>query len=429
MRRNNMCKSRRDIGRPVFGLTAVCFLMISGTGTLHAAAQPMTFAEVMALPTTLSGWDFDTPGFGVETDMYYNLKGRTPDDSNDPSRFLRDHPNGWRNSFTPGSISSLGNVSANLDNAAGVFVYPKRTAEKARFPGDNSLKFRIVDRAGETASGDFLEVFRRNWDEKNIGTSKFTAFGAGGEFWFRWTEYDSASLAGDWEKGNGVQLQPPGRDPKRLIVHSETSSPGSRGGLQFVLRDKNQRGYVDIYEDSGVTTPMNSDPDQGMDGTSTSGCDYTGNDSPSGYGEPPCSRLPEERWKVFHMHIKVADNAPDYNNGYVEVYEGDSTVPIIQHGLPGTGTSNPDDADLFHPTSPIIGKVDNYNWSTGTDPKAYWKYSFTLWISNMTRSSHPELSMYVDNIVVSETRCPPLKVPGAGQDSLLPSSPTNVQAQ
>ena len=45
----------------VFFLTLAAILL-----TTSNVEAEMTFQEVMALPTTVNGWDFESPGYGVE---------------------------------------------------------------------------------------------------------------------------------------------------------------------------------------------------------------------------------------------------------------------------------------------------------------------------------------------------------------------------
>ena len=382
-------------------LAAICSLAIA-TGTVHAAT-PLTFAQTIALPGTLSGWDFETPGYGVEADLYYGPAG-----SDNPTldSFLSNHPNGYPNNGGF-SMQTNFNVSVTDSTGDGNPLYPVRDGTVSEFPGGTSMKFTIKGASYQKAGGDFIIPFKRTGTEGNY---KFAQFGPGGEFWVRFAMREDQQLLSTSDfyirSGGGHQ-----GGVKRLIVHGTVSA----GSLEETIQDTNQRRIPQMYSDAGNEFYGAQDFLGCYENDSVTPDNFN---SPLNYPEPPCRQFKADTWTTYHVHVKVADNAAK-NNGLVELYVNDETSPIIK-------VTNSDHSG----TSITQPYIETGTWDTsGNDEKGYGKLSFTLWATNKVPSSGiPDAHMWIDNIIVSKVRAAPLIASGSG-DVLKPDPPTGVSAQ
>ena len=118
--------------------------MASGSGT---AKEALTTDDVCSLSTTVSCFDFETDGRGIDApgpgNLYYYAMNGPVDDQSDPDGYLRSLRNGYDNAFGE-DRQSLGNVTAMQSSAITKrYYYPKRSNDQAEFPGGTSLKFTM----------------------------------------------------------------------------------------------------------------------------------------------------------------------------------------------------------------------------------------------------------------------------------------------
>lgn len=359
---------------------------LAGTASFKSApVMAATFEQVCAMSTTINCW-----GFESETDLYYNWY--TTDSCNrDP--YLLSHPNG-NNGFGL-DRRSPGNTTARVWNTANRCYYPKRDTTRAA-SGASSLKFTLPSQSGAVTSGDFNPVFK--YKVVN-GQYRFARFGPGGEFWVRFAMWQSPELLNPIYRSNsggGIS------GIKRLIVHGYESSES----LEETINDGWQRGVPQMYSDSGTE-------DYGVQ--DFIGCTRRNPDVQASYTEPPCRKFKPNTWQVFHMHVKVATNAPRYDNGVVELYIDDEPTPIIR--VTNSSMSGLTAGPAF---------TEEAIWDTVTN--GYGKLTFTLYTTDKDQSQvHPEAYMWIDDVVVSHVRVP--KIDGNPSDTRPPSAPTNLRAQ
>ena len=197
---------------------------------------------------------------------------------------------------------------------------------------------------------------------------------------------------------------------KRLIVHGANSSPGSQGP-QFVTLDAYQRRLPQAYSASGT---------QDLGIQNNVGC--TSAQGPS-YPEPPCVRYRKDQWMVFQLHVIVASNAAK-DNGLFELFVDDSTTPIVR-------STNVWQAQLNQGSPPFATQVpyeENAKWDpTGNVEGGFGKFSFTLFSTNAISEPRTPAHMWVDNVVISKTRVPPISSTAANPDT--PRAPGNLSVQ
>jgi hypothetical protein len=343
-------------------------------------ASAVTFQEVCAQSTTVNCF-----GFESESEMYYTWQG-----SGDS--FLQSHPNG-NNPFGL-TRQSLGNTIANTENAAGVYVYPKRDSTLSEFPGGTSLKFTMLSQSGQKTSGDFTPVFKQI--RQSDGSYRFGRFGPGGEFWVRFAMYQSPELI-------TTQLRDEGGGGfggvKRLIIHGVESS----SDLEETINDGFERRVPQMYSNSGTE-------DYGVQ--DFIGCTRRNPDVASSYTEPPCRKFKANQWVVYQVHVIVANNS-NRSNGIVELYLEDEPTPIIR-------VTN---ADMWSASGAPYS--EDTEWDSGD---GYGKLSFTLFSTRKDMSQvHPPAYMWIDNVVVSKTRVPRLTASSSG-DTLAPAAPGNLRS-
>jgi hypothetical protein len=276
---------------------------------------------------------------------------------------------------------------ANIDNVAGICTYPERDATYEA-SGNYSLKFTVRSQSGQQNSGAFNPVFKRFGEPPN---STFAKFGPGGEFWVRFSMRQSNSLITTFFNGIGGRAT----GTKRLIVHGLESSEN----LEETINDGFQRRVPQMYSDSGTE-------DYGIQ--DWIGCTFAQDPD---YPEPPCRRFIADIWRVYQVHVIVADNA-NKDNGIVELYLDDEKDPIIR--VVDSNMSGLQITESYTETALWDGKSNGYG-----------KLTFTLFATNKDSSQvHPEAYMWIDDVVISHTRVPPLN-----GSTIRPNPPTALRVQ
>jgi hypothetical protein len=364
-------------------------LTIAALGTAWNAtsqvAQAATFSQVCGLSTTINCW-----GFESENELFYTW--RTNDNCNNDT-FLRNHVNG--NNDYGLDRRSPGNTTARIWNIGNRCYYPKRDTTFAA-SGSSSLKFWFPSQTADITSADFNPVFKYRVVN---GEYRFARFGPGGEFWVRFAMRQTPELLNPIYRrtgGGGIS------GIKRLIVHGYESSES----LEETIQDLWQRGLPQMYSDSGTE-------DYGVQ--DVIGCSRRNPDVQASYTEPPCRKFKANVWEVYQIHVKVATNAPAYDNGVVELYIDDEPNPIIR-------VTNSSMSGL----TPGPAYTEDAIWNETTN--GYGKLTFTLYTTDKDINQvHPEGYMWIDDVVVSHTRVP--KIDGNVSETNPPKAPTNLRAQ
>jgi hypothetical protein len=369
------------------GLTTA--LALGALGLLWSGApqvaQAATFQQVCGLSTTINCW-----GFESENELYYHWY--TNENCNRDS-FLLNHPNG-NNPFGL-DRRSPGNTTARIWNIGDRCHYPKRDTTYAA-SGASSLKFTLPSQSAAVTSGDFNPVFKYRVVN---GQYRFARFGPGGEFWVRFAMRQTQDLLNPiYRRSGGGGIS----GIKRMIVHGYESSES----LEEAMQDIWQRGVPQLYSDSGTE-------DYGVQ--DVIGCPRQNPDVASSYTEPPCRKWKANQWVVFQIHVKVATNAPRYDNGVVELYIDDEPNPIVR-------VTNSSMSGLT--AGPAY--TEDAIWDDVTN--GYGKLTFTLYTTDKDINQvHPEAYMWIDDVVVSHTRVP--KIDGNVSETNPPAPPTNLRAQ
>lgn len=380
--------------------------IIAGMISAAHGVKAQTIEEIGALPTTILWWDFETPGHGAETDLYY---GRAGSHNPQPDSFLTNHPNGYPNNFGL-DLQTIGNVTVTASSPDGP-TYPVRENVFSEFGNGTSMKFTLKGNATEKASGDLILPFKRFGSQANNYT--FAQFGPGGEFWVRFALRQDQQLISPTTFFSRLSDGGHQSGIKRILVHGSASS----GSLEEAIQDTSQRRIPQMYSDSGYEHYGAQDFIGCSENDSATPDNFN---DPANYPEPPCRRFKADMWTSYQIHVVVADNAQK-NNGLVELYLDDEPSPIIR-------VTNADHSGLSI-TQPYI---ENGTWdSSGNDEKGYGKLTFTLFSTDKApKAGIPDGHMWIDNIVVSRTRVPKITVSGTSpNDTLSPSAPSNVSAQ
>lgn len=390
-----------SLSRACVAVVATCSLVAP---CIAAAQTSMTMDAVCALASTVNCFDFETNGRGTNApginNLYYKTMDGPVNDQSDPDGYLRSLPNGFDNGFGQ-DRQTLGNVTAVQSSAGSPrYYYPKISTDQAEFPGGASLKFTMPTRSGSDASGYWEPVFKRI--PNGSGGYRFAQFGPGGEFWVRFAMRQDSNLL-----TTSIQAMGGGfGGVKRLIVHGVASS----GNLEETINDGWERRIPQMYSDSGTEDYGI----QGQPGTSTTGCTFP--EASPNWPQPPCRRWKANTWVVYHVHVIGASNS-SLNNGVVELYEGNETTPIIRVTNANMGG--------FNRSLPPYTENGTFNQTTTED--GYGNLTFTLYSTDKDPSqNHPEAYMWIDNVVISKVRVPPIVAGGGGQ--ITPNAPTALTA-
>jgi hypothetical protein len=133
---------------------------------------------------------------------------------------------------------------------------------------------------------------------------------------------------------------------------------------------------------------------------------------------PPCRLMVPNRWEVYELHIKVADNATQ-DNGLVELYIDGEPDPVMRIT----------DSDMKAGQQEAYREDLTWNELIGRDHRGYHKLTFTLYSNHKNDDAvHPEGSMWIDDVIVSHVRPPPLAGSGT-TDFTAPEAPTDFRSQ
>jgi len=356
----------------------------------------MTFEQVCALGTTINCWGFESP------DNIFYARGHLSPSACDSEPFIVNHING--NNDFGFSRQSWGNTTV-VEAPAGQCNYPQIDST-FKTSGNSSLKFTIPSGSGQGTSGNFKAPFKRIGNPPN---STFGMFGPGSDFWVRWSERDNEALITNkyQRKSGGAQ-----GGVKRVIIHGVRSS----GGNETTIQDTDQREIIQAYGDQGSDI---HDEAQGNIGCFANTNNDSNINSPLNYPEPPCRKWKANEWVTYHVHIIIPN--PVSLPGTVEFYINDETTPIIR----ATNVT-------MNTVSSPPGWTMNNTWDpAGNNEGGYGQFSFTLFATDkLPGESHPEGAMWIDDVVVSHTRVPPIAGTGSSSgDTTPPGSPTGLIVQ
>lgn len=330
--------------------------------------------------------DWETTDHGEESQSTFwagQGSGLTANDTTDPSRFLRDHPNAANFSQSAGGDTrSLFTGGLNLQGRYTPWVFEWSTplessstgiakgprvvsgegefAEHTGVASRSCLELTTPGNCTQKASGDCIVPFRR---QQGIGGSQpheFFMAGVGAEYWIRYAMKNSSEIITINQQTSGGS---PYAGAKRSIISAAFSSDNKEETLQDQFEDR----VYKMYSDGG---------DQGY---------------------PPSTTLFTTDWQVVEFHVIVADN--NTANGTVECYVNGDPNPIISVTNSQMGTS------MFNGWN-LISTVNSSEWDRG-----YWK----LWLLNfvtdkLSSHAHADIQCWYDNVVVRRnTRCPAVR--------------------
>ena len=292
--------------------------------------------------------------------------------------FIANHVNG---------MNSEPEVNARARNwtAGNECLYPKRTNQVAA-SGSWSLKCRFPGQINNPC--EYFPLFKVIDTPNGL---RFANFGKGGEFWVRFSM-----------RQDDIMLQ---FDQKRFIL----SGRGTAANLEETIVASGPAGELVALMYSNIGQENYS---HGF-----------GNDCYREWKQnkrlvPPCRLMVANKWEIYELHVRVADN-PTQDNGLVELYIDGEADPVMRIT----------DSDMK------AGQVEPYRedltWDelTGNDLKGYHKLNFTLYSNHQNDNAiHPEGAMWIDDVVVSTVRTPPITGSGVS-DFIAPAAPTNLNTQ
>lgn len=350
-------------------LAALAILIIPAPSVF---AQGMTFEEVCALPTTVNCW-----GFEDDSQIFYGYADQICRD--DP--YLANHPNG--NNNEPG-------VNANAKHyvAGNECIYPKRTSQVSA-SGGWSMKCRFPGQINNPCS--FFPLFKTIDTDGTKSGLRFANYGVGGEFWVRFSMRQDDTMLQFSQKRFILSGRATAANLEETIVAS--GDPGRLVALMY--SNIGQENYADGF----------------------------GNDCYKKWNQnrdlvAPCRLMVANKWEIYELHIKVADN-PSQDNGLVELYIDGEAEPVmrITDSDMKAGQQEPYREDL------------TWNQLISRDMRGYHKLNFTLYSNHQNDNAvHPEGAMWIDDVVISTVRAAPINGSGVS-DFSPPAAPSNLQSQ
>ncbi len=288
--------------------------------------------------------------------------------------------------------------------------YSKSVIDTSVFAsGGGALRFDILSNTGSDMAGSFFT---------NFSTDRLTQFGEGEDFYVQFRQRfspcllytgsdDTACLAsgvnrvfsnsgaGGWKQaliGDG--------DPSDGTCTSgnTTGCASSCSGTEMGLQNTAQRGFMQLYNNCGIYTPLEEQVDgtdfyeqNALRGALGSSCRYHAADQAT--GQASCFHYYPNEWMTFQLHIKVgtwADIMRSPADSVVEAWiarEGQPSVKV--HGWdpvngpgPGWGIYNP------NPSTIKYGKIWLLPYHTGKD----------------ATETHPTMHTWYDELIISTNR-------------------------